>query len=263
MAAPSFIERFVLPLVAGGTLHVAAPLGRAGLLKLRDTPQDPALVAEVFAARSEVANGLLIDPIAPQLDLEALRLAAASRLASTRGELVASINRDYAAFVRLSQALETTDASVLALRPPVARAAGALAALGAKGFDIVFDAVLGPGFRPAFERLAAEGRYVLYGAADFMPAGRRRAWAALAWRWLRRPRLDPLAMISDNRGLLAFNLIWLWESVERLPAAYAGLAALDLPPPHVGARYPFTDATTAIAELKAGRTIGKSVLLVS
>ena len=140
---------------------------------------------------------------------------------------------------------------------------GALAALGARGFDLVFDAVLGPGFRPAFERLAPEGRYVLYGAADFMPEGRRRAWATLAWRWLRRPRLDPLAMISDNRGLLAFNLIWLWESSERLPAAYAELAALDLPPPHVGARYSFTAAPTAIAELKSGRTIGKSVLLVS
>ena len=138
----------------------------------------------------------------------------------------------------------------------------ALAAYGARGFDLVFDAVLGDWFRPAFERLAPEGRYVLYGAAAFMPSGTRRGWAGLVWRWLRRPRLDPLAMISLNRGLLAFNLIWLWETVERVPAAYAELAALALPAPYVGARYPFAQAREALLELKSGRTIGKSVLIV-
>jgi NADPH:quinone reductase-like Zn-dependent oxidoreductase len=139
----------------------------------------------------------------------------------------------------------------------------ALTAHDARGFDVVFDAVLGDWFRPAYARLAAEGRYVLYGAADFMPSGRRRGWTRLAWRWLRRPRLDPLEMISQNRGLLAFNLIWLWQSVERVPAAYAALAALELPPPHIGARYPFGAAREALLELKAGQTVGKSVLLVS
>ena len=138
----------------------------------------------------------------------------------------------------------------------------ALAAYGAAGFDVVFDAVLGRAFRPAFERLAPEGRYVLYGAADFMPSGTRRGWARLAWHWLRRPRLDPLAMISSNRGFMAFNLIWLWEAVERVPEAYAALTALALPAPHVGARYPFADARRALDDLKSGQTVGKSVLSV-
>jgi synaptic vesicle membrane protein VAT-1 len=138
----------------------------------------------------------------------------------------------------------------------------ALAAHGARGFDVVFDAVLGEWFRPAFARLAAEGRYVLYGAADFMPTGTRRGWPRLAWQWLKRPRLDPLGMISLNRGLLAFNLIWLWEAVERVPEAYAALAALELPAPHLGARHRFAAARDALLELKAGQTVGKSVLIV-
>ena len=138
----------------------------------------------------------------------------------------------------------------------------ALETHGRRGFDVVFDAVLGRWFRPAFARLAPEGRYVLYGAADFMPRGTRRGWARLAWQWLRRPRVDPLAMLSLNRGLLAFNLIWLWESVERVPEAYAALAALALPAPHVGARHPFAAAPAALSELKEGRTVGKSVLIV-
>lgn len=44
----------------------------------------------------------------------------------------------------------------------------ATAALGVDGLDCVLDAVLGSTFRPAFERLRPEGRYFLYGAADFM-----------------------------------------------------------------------------------------------
>jgi alcohol dehydrogenase len=132
----------------------------------------------------------------------------------------------------------------------------------ARGFDVVFDAVLGPGFGEAFARLAPEGRYVLFGAADFMPVGARRGWLRLAWQWLRRPRLDPLAMISENRAFFGFNLIWLWEAVERVPDAYAALAALDLPPPHVGQRHAFADARAALEELKAGGTVGKSVLIV-
>ena len=138
----------------------------------------------------------------------------------------------------------------------------ALAALGRDGFDVVFDAVMGPGFKPSFARLAPEGRYVLYGAADFMPTGTSRGWPRLAWRWLTRPRLDPLAMISSNRAFFGFNLIWLWESVERVPAAYAALAALALPPPHVGQIHRFEDARRALDELKAGHTLGKSVLVV-
>lgn len=143
-----------------------------------------------------------------------------------------------------------------------ARLDAALAAVSAPGFDVVFDAVLGPWFAPAFARLAPEGRYVLYGAADFMTGGARPSWPKLAWRWLRRPRLDPLAMISANRGLLAFNLIWLWEAVDRVPSAYAALDALQLPPPHVGATYPFEHALDAMRELQSGRTVGKVVLHV-
>ena len=49
----------------------------------------------------------------------------------------------------------------------------ALAAAGAPGFDLVFDAVAGPFFEPAYDRLRPQGRHVLYGAADFMSPGAR------------------------------------------------------------------------------------------
>jgi len=135
-----------------------------------------------------------------------------------------------------------------------------LAALDATGVDCVLDAVLGPTFRPAFDRLRPEGRYVLFGAAEFMSRGARPNYLRLALDYLRRPRLDPLAMISDNRSLMAFNLIWLWDHADRLPAAYAELEQLTPRPPHVGAVLPFDRAPEALRLLQGGGTIGKVVL---
>ncbi len=136
----------------------------------------------------------------------------------------------------------------------------ALAALGAKGFDLVFDAIAGPYFQPGYDRLRPEGRLVVYGAADFMPRGTRVNWLRLATRYLRRPRIDPLAMVSDNRSVLGFNLIWLWDRVERLTGAYDALATLIPAPPLVGRRFAFADAPAAMRYLQSGESIGKVVL---
>ena len=136
----------------------------------------------------------------------------------------------------------------------------ALAHYGASGFDLVFDAVYGEAFEPAFARLAPEGRYVLYGAAEFMDTGARPNPLRLAWRYLRRPRPDPLAMISVNRGLLAFNLIWLWGEVQRLPAAMRATLELIPDAPHVGLELPFDDAVQALRTLQTGTTTGKVIL---
>ncbi len=136
----------------------------------------------------------------------------------------------------------------------------ALRALGLAGFDLVFDAVAGPYFRAAYERLRSQGRHVLYGAADFMPKGRRPNYPRLLVRYLQRPRLDPLQMIAENKSVMAFNLIWLWDQAERLSKAYAQLAGLMRQPPFVGRRFPFADAPAALRYLQSGESIGKVVL---
>lgn len=139
----------------------------------------------------------------------------------------------------------------------------ALAGHGRAGFDLVLDAVYGQGFHVAFDRLAPEGRYVLYGAADFMASGRRPNPLKLLWHYLRRPRLDPLAMIPQNRGLLAFNLIWLWEQASRLPDSMR--ATLELIPerPHIGGTFPFEAAHEALTAIQSGRTTGKLILTLN
>ena len=136
----------------------------------------------------------------------------------------------------------------------------ALGANGLRGFDLVLDAVAGPFFEPAYRRLLPAGRMVIYGAADLMPAGTRTNWLTLAARYLTRPRIDPINMVSANRSVMGFNLIWLWDQVDRLTDAYAGLAPFITRPPHIGRRFPFADAPAAMRYLQGGGSVGKVVL---
>jgi synaptic vesicle membrane protein VAT-1 len=136
----------------------------------------------------------------------------------------------------------------------------ALPANGMDGFDLVLDAVAGPFFKPAYRRMRPAGRLVIYGSADLMPAGIRTNWLRLAARYLMRPRLDPIRMVSANRNVMGFNLIWLWEQVDRLNDAYDGLASFITQPPHIGRRFPFGEAPAALRHLQSGTSVGKVVL---
>jgi synaptic vesicle membrane protein VAT-1 len=138
----------------------------------------------------------------------------------------------------------------------------ALTVLGLDGLDLVLDAVAGPYFRPAYDRLRPEGRIVVYGAADLMPRGPRSNYVRLALRYLRRPKLDPLRMVAENKSVMAFNLIWLWEQADRLPRAYEQLSSLVQRPPVVGRRFRFADAPAALRHLQSGESVGKVVLEV-
>lgn len=124
MSRGGFVESFLLPLVAGGVAHVGAPLGLAGLARLRALKVDPGLAAEVFAARSAVASELLYDPIPPQLDLPSLRLAIAvhdllflfhpgAAGLAVRGKRIAEVARFAAALAALPA---TTDDDMLVAR---------------------------------------------------------------------------------------------------------------------------------------------------
>jgi NADPH:quinone reductase-like Zn-dependent oxidoreductase len=138
----------------------------------------------------------------------------------------------------------------------------ALSSVGVAGLDLVFDAVAGPYFLPALTRLRPEGRYVLYGSADFMPAGTRPNWPKLAWQYLRRPRVDPMRLIDRNRAVLGFNLIWLFHEAHRLPDAFAAARPLIDGPPLIGARFSFAELPAALEALQSGRTVGKVVVRV-
>jgi alcohol dehydrogenase len=72
-----------------------------------------------------------------------------------------------------------------------------------------------------------------------------------------------MSMISENKSVLAFNLIWLWEQQELMHVLLEELQQIELPPPHVGHRFPFSDAHRALNCLRSGKSTGKVVLEVS
>jgi synaptic vesicle membrane protein VAT-1 len=136
----------------------------------------------------------------------------------------------------------------------------ALGSAGVNGFDCILDSVAGDFFRDGYRRLNRGGRLILFGAADFMGLGKRPDYLRLAWRYIRRPRPDPLEMISANKSIMGFNLIWLWEQHALFHSMMSRIAELQLPPPHIGARFPFDAAPKALRYLQSGRSIGKVIL---
>lgn len=127
-------------------------------------------------------------------------------------------------------------------------------------FDLVLDAIGGQVQTASFDALNPMGRLVVFGAAEFTPSHNRPNYLKAAWRYLRRPRYDVMEMISSNRSVLAFNLIWLWEQKGKMQALLEELQTIPLPPPHVGHRFAFDDVHTALALLRSGQSVGKVVL---
>ena len=201
-------------------------------------------------------DAVLVHSAAGGVGLQALEL-----LASVGARTIATVgHREKRDFLVRERGLSPEAVLVRDRRRFGAQLDAALEAVGADGLDLVLDAVLGPFFRPAFERLRPEGRHVVFGAADFMSRGDRPSLARLAAGWLKRPRVDPLAMISQNRAILAFNLIWLFHAIDRLPGAYAELERLAPTAPRIGARLPFESALDALRLIQGGGTIGKVVI---
>lgn len=127
-------------------------------------------------------------------------------------------------------------------------------------FDLVLDGIGGAVQKASFDALNPMGRLVVFGAAEFTPSGQRPDYLRALLRYLRRPRYDVMDMISTNKSVMAFNLIWLWEQADRMRSLMDELDGLGLPAPHVGQQYSFSEAHQALAHLQSGSTTGKVVL---
>lgn len=132
-----------------------------------------------------------------------------------------------------------------------------------KTFDLVLDAIGGEVQTASFNALNPMGRLVVFGAAEFTPGKNRPNYLKAAWKYLKRPKYDVMDMISENRSVMAFNLIWLWDQVELMKALLADMMAVEITPPHVGHEFDFDQAHAAIDCLRSGKTIGKVVLLIN
>ena len=133
--------------------------------------------------------------------------------------------------------------------------------LAGQELHVVLDAIGGKIQQHSYDLLTATGRLVIFGAAEYTPTKRRPNYIKSIWKYLSRPRYDSLQLISDNKSVMGFNLIWLWDKVEVLQPMFSEMQTHDLKP-YVGKEFSFNEALAAIDWLKSGKSIGKVVLKV-
>lgn len=134
------------------------------------------------------------------------------------------------------------------------------------GFHVICEANGPETLRGSYEHLAPTGRLVVYGFASMMSRGRDRpSLFRLARTYLKTPRFHPLRMTNENRGVLAFNLSYLFDEKELLQEAMTTLMRWL----HEGAvrplavtSFPFDQVREAHRALESGQTVGKLVLVL-
>ncbi|WP_281558163.1 zinc-binding dehydrogenase [Thalassomonas sp. RHCl1] len=129
--------------------------------------------------------------------------------------------------------------------------------------DLVLDAIGGEVQYASFNALKPMGRLVVFGAAEFTPGKNRPNYLKAAWQYLKRPKYDVMEMISENKSVMAFNLIWLWQETGLMAELVSQMGRIDIAAPYVGHTFAFSQAHQALECLRSGKTVGKVVLTLT
>lgn len=135
-------------------------------------------------------------------------------------------------------------------------------ALEGKDLNLVMETTGNKYFNWSYDLLAPMGRIISYGSAQFTPSGKAPFYPMLIWKYLFRPRVDPLSMIKANKSLMAFNLIWLYENAALMQELLDEIFKLNMEAPIIGKTYEFEELPKALLDFKSGKTIGKLVVKV-
>ncbi len=135
-------------------------------------------------------------------------------------------------------------------------------ALDGRELNIVMECIGGSFFKNAYDIMAPEGRVIFYGAARYASPGSRPNYFKVLWEHLTRPMIDPQSMSEINKGILGFNLIYLYERTALMHSLIEELKDLDIGKPHVGHVFDFPNLKEAIKLFQTGQTIGKVVVKV-
>lgn len=134
------------------------------------------------------------------------------------------------------------------------------------GFDIILDANGLSTLKDSYNHLRPIGKLVVYGFHSMLPrSGGVPGRLKLFWSWLRTPRFSPFSLTTRNRGVLGFNLSFLFERTEIMERGLQQLLAWlkrgDIKAPPVTC-YPFESVAEAHRDLESGQTVGKLVLTI-
>lgn len=129
-----------------------------------------------------------------------------------------------------------------------------------EGFDIIFDSVAGRYFSKQLQLLNRTGIYVLFGASDFMSFSDKPRYLSLLLRYLRFPGIHPLHLVSQNRSIAGFNLIWLYDKTDFFRNILDTISSYPWKKPVISKVYPFAFTYEAMKFLQSGNSTGKVVI---
>lgn len=135
-------------------------------------------------------------------------------------------------------------------------------ALDGRPLRLIMECIGGRTLELGWRALAPMGRMVVYGNASFSSHGSRPNYPGLIWKFLRRPKIDPLRLPTENKSLMGFNLIYLYEQTDLMHELLQGLQSLGLEPQHVGHAFAFDEMHEAIRLFQQGKSVGKVVVTV-
>ena len=135
-------------------------------------------------------------------------------------------------------------------------------AVGSRPLNLVMECIGGSILMDGWKAMAPMGRMVVYGSASFATHGSSPNYAKMLWHYLKRPKIDPLRLPTQNKSLMGFNLIYLYEQTDMMHQMLRELQALNLKPQHVGHRFSFKNLHEAIRLFQRGQTVGKVVVNV-
>jgi alcohol dehydrogenase len=135
-------------------------------------------------------------------------------------------------------------------------------ALEGRDLNLIMECIGGKIFKTGYDLLAPQGRVINYGSARYGDTKNSPNWPRLAWLYLTRPKIDPQKMIESNKGILGFNLIWLYDRKELMKQILKELEDLKMEAPFIGHRFKFEEMHAALKLFQSGKTVGKVVLTV-
>jgi alcohol dehydrogenase len=133
-------------------------------------------------------------------------------------------------------------------------------ALGERELNIVLESIGGNIFEDSFKALASSGRIIIYGGAQFMSHSSRPNYLNVFYKYLTRPKVDPLSLSNINKSVMGFNLIYLWDRPVELMSMAEEVLKLKHNRPYIGMVNSFENLVGALRYFQTGKSIGKVVV---
>lgn len=132
--------------------------------------------------------------------------------------------------------------------------------LNGRKLDIVMECIGGSILMDSFKCLGKEGRLITFGSARFAQQTSSPNKLKLLIKYLTRPMIDPMKLTQSNKGLLGFNLIYLFEHAEKMNKILDELSSMNIGKPVVGHSFKFDELKNALELFQSGKTTGKVIL---